>query len=187
MSAKVSDDSYFDLDLLSKIASEFDDSYEAGLKSESSFEFEGSRAVISGVALWSLAGQRVNVINIGRRYRYAYSVEFKDDARNVAFGMAIKTTTGFSLTHASTSKGDPIPLVTAGESRHLMWEFNCNFHPGQYFVNAGVSATDDRGRTHLHRILDVLTFRVQPADEPSVEGGIVYANVEQHFLASGIK
>lgn len=137
--------------------------FDPGLRSQSLVEYESRGARIIDPHLVNARGERVNVLAPGRPYRYRYRVAFDADARYVHLGMMIKSVTGVELfgmtTHAT---GDGIASVDAGDEVEVEFRFDSHLLPGTYFMNAGVNghARDVEG-SFLHRMLDVLAFRVE--------------------------
>lgn len=137
--------------------------YDPGLVSGSTVEYESRGARIIDPHLVNEEGDRVNVLAPGRGYRYRYRVEFDEAARHVHFGMMIKSVTGVELFGmASHAEGDAIARVPAGSAFDVEFRFRSHFLPGAYFMNAGVvgGAGDVEG-TFLHRVLDILMFKVE--------------------------
>ncbi len=137
--------------------------FDPGLRSESTVEYESRGARISDPHLVNSDGGRVNVLVPGRAYRYRYRVTFDGDARQVHFGMMIKSVAGVELFGmASHAFGDAIESVRAGEVYSVEFNFDSKLLPGTYFLNAGVNGCA-RGvdGSFLHRVLDVLMFKVE--------------------------
>lgn len=138
--------------------------YDPALLPATTVEYESHGATIEAPAIYSILGEKTNHLNKGRSYRYVYSVLFERSATNVAFGMLIKTVTGFELGGATSAANiqDGIPYVAAGTRLVVSFEFECQLNSGTYFMNAGVMGTIDGEHIYLHRILDACMFRVQP-------------------------
>ncbi len=138
--------------------------YDPNLKPSSTIEYESHGAIIGSPEIFTLAGERVNALVRGRKYRYSYQVSFNRPATNVRFGMAIRTTTGLNIGGALTAPSlrDAIPFVEAGMTFSVEFKFNCHLNPGTYFMNAGVFGCINDEETVLHRKVDVIAFRVIP-------------------------
>ena len=137
--------------------------FDPALQSQSMVEYESRGARILDPHLVNERGERVNVLAPGRPYRYRYRVEFDADARHVHFGMMIKSVTGVELFGMTTHPvGEGVEFVAAGDAVAVEFRFDSSLLPGTYFMNAGVNghAGDVEG-TFLHRMLDVLAFRVE--------------------------
>jgi lipopolysaccharide transport system ATP-binding protein len=147
--------------------------FDPALRSQSLVEYESRGARILDPHLVNERGDRVNVLAPGRPYRYRYRVAFDADARYVHLGMMIKSVTGVELfgmtTHAT---GDGIAFVGAGDEVSVEFRFDSHLLPGTYFMNAGVNghARDVEG-SFLHRILDVLAFRVERSATNRMKAG----------------
>jgi len=142
--------------------------YDPGLKAASTVEYESRGARIIDPHLVNEAGERVNVLAPGRPYRYRYRVEFSLQARQVHFGMMIKSTTGVELFGMSShAEGHAIESVALGSVCEVEFRFYSHFLPGAYFMNAGViGKADGMVGGFLHRALDALMFKVeQPASD----------------------
>jgi lipopolysaccharide transport system ATP-binding protein len=142
------------------------DRYDPDLKSQSMLEYEQQGARIENPEIKNALGQRVNVLTKGDIYTYTYNVTITDDAIDVDAGMMIKSTSGVEISGA-TSGGDPIRRLTnikAGTKLRASFTFKCDLAPNIYFLNAGVMAKKDGGRVYLHRIMDIVIFRVDSDD-----------------------
>lgn len=154
--------------------SRFDDlsaqgSFDPGLISQSRVSYESQGANIRSPRLVDSTGQQVNVIEAGGRYAFEYEIDFEVDARNVQYGMLIKTVEGLALAGAASSS-QALPTVSAGDMVHVHIEFEARFTSGTYFANVGVLGTTGRGGGYLHRILDAITFRILPNESSSATG-----------------
>ena len=78
--------------------------------------------------------------------------------------MLIKTGSGFALGGAlsAPSLSKSIPFVAVGKRISVEFTFNCYLNPNTYFMNAGVFGCCDQEETVLHRMADVVAFRVLP-------------------------
>ena len=144
-----------------------EDYFDASLLSKSTLAYEPKGAMISEPGLFTLSGEKVNCINRGRKYRFIYYVLFSDSAEQVRFGTLIKTLTGFELGGAASSPkiGDKILYIDAGSKYKVEFEFECMLNAGTYFLNAGVLGVVNQEETYLHRLLDILLFRVLPIEK----------------------
>ena len=147
--------------------------------SKSSVTYGSMAATISDIQITDLIGRPRNVLVSGLRYRYRYRVDFLQDAEAVSFGMLIKTVQGFELGGAN-NENRKLKAFAQGQTAQAHFDFTCNLLPGAYFCNAGVFGAVAGGeRSHLHRILDAIAFRVvrDPAD-PGFAQGIVHLQPE---------
>jgi len=136
--------------------------YDPNLQPLSTFEYETNGAQISNVRIENADGKKVNVLVPDKVYWYCYEVSFKDSVKNVHFGMLIKTTTGNDLgAIGSHPFGQSIPFVSPGDIYSVRFPFHNLFSPGTYFMNAGCGGTFNGDDSFLHRIVDVIAFRVE--------------------------
>jgi lipopolysaccharide transport system ATP-binding protein len=134
---------------------------------QSYVEYEQHGAAIRDLRLLNMRGERLNILELGRRYTYEYFVDFSAEAVEVGFGMLVNTTSGLGIGGATTAYKRALrtPRVGAGASVRVRFEFDCLLLPGTYFLNAGVLGTADGQQRYLHRVLDGLAFRVLTSDE----------------------
>lgn len=142
-----------------------EESFDPHLAPDSTIEFASNGARIHDPIITTVDGRAVNSLKPRRKYIYSYRVRFDRPVANVRFGMVIKTTTGFSLGGAhSTRMRDSIPLVAAGTTISVRFSFECSLNPGTYFMNAGAFGAIDDEEIVLHRIVDAMVFRVTPPE-----------------------
>lgn len=142
------------------------DRFDPEFRSESQVNYEELGAYIENPVIQNAKGERVNVLTKGKVYKYTYDVVVTADAIDVDAGMMIKSTSGVEISGA-TSGGDPsqrLRTVAAGKKLTASFTFECKLAPGIYFLNAGVMAKNDDGRSYLHRIMDAVIFRVDSND-----------------------
>jgi lipopolysaccharide transport system ATP-binding protein len=141
--------------------------YDPSLTPKSRVDYESHGATIRDLTLLNARGERVNILEMGRRYTYEYFVDFSADATEVGFGMLIKTTSGLGIGGASTAYARALKKsrIGSGSTVHVKFEFDCRLLPGTYFLNAGVDGAGDGHVRFLHRVLDGLAFRVAPVPE----------------------
>ncbi|MDM8532069.1 ABC transporter ATP-binding protein [Anaerolineales bacterium HSG25] len=123
-------------------------------------------AEITDCAFYTLTGEQVNVLVVGERYEWIYRVSFKQEAREVTFGMMIKTIDGIDLSGVVTSQDGlfvkKINALTVMEARFAL---TINLIPGNYFLNSGVFGLVDGEATYLHRRVDISMIQVISRDE----------------------
>jgi lipopolysaccharide transport system ATP-binding protein len=135
--------------------------FDEGLRSQSEVAYPSQGAVIEDPHLETIDGRRVNVLNAGERYVYAYRVRFEQNATSVRFGMLIKTTTGVEIAGSvSSSPEHAIEWIETGAGFTVRFEFRCDLAGGVYFMNAGVTGRLGEEETFLGRRVDALMFRV---------------------------
>ena len=138
------------------------ESYDPDLVPKNTIAYESHGAFIEDPEITTLMGKRVNTLLRGNTYRYAYAVRFERDAKNVQFGMLIKTSHGIELGGASSAAtlAESISIVPKGATVRVEFQFNCILNPGVYFLNAGVTGSVDGSESVLHRLLDAEVFQV---------------------------
>jgi lipopolysaccharide transport system ATP-binding protein len=137
--------------------------YDPSLISQSVLNYAPRGACIEMAKIQTLGGKQVNCLKRGETYRYIYKVKFLDGTTNIRFGMLIKSMTGLELGGAETAPllGEA-KYVSAGTQIDVEFRFKCRMNPGTYFMNAGVLGTHNETDTYLHRVLDILMFKVLP-------------------------
>mgnify|MGYP001572256718 CR=1 FL=1 len=143
------------------------ESFDPNLKPSSTIEYESHGPYIQSSTVLTLAGEQVNNLIRGKRYRYAYTVRFTKSAGSVRFGMLIKTTSGMELGGAvsASSFRNSLAYVEAGSTYRVEFSFRCALNPGVYFLNAGVVGDVEGSEGYLHRLIDIAMFRVLPDTE----------------------
>lgn len=160
-----------------------EESFDSKLKPSSTIAYESHGAYIEEPTILTLAGDMVNNLVRGNKYRYTYNVRFTKNATNVRFGMLIKTVSGVELGGGVTANltKNSISSVEAGSTFIVEFQFKCNLNQGVYFLNAGVVGEVEGIESYLHRLIDIAMFRVLP-DSDSLSNGIVdfgcYAELE---------
>jgi lipopolysaccharide transport system ATP-binding protein len=141
-------------------------------------------ATLRDIRIETDRGLAVNVLDNGRHYNLCYSADFGTEARNVGFGVGVRIASGVKIFGAATdlSPFHIVRHVPAGRTYHVRFRFECILTPGTYFVNAGIKGTVGDTRKFLHRLQDVLAFRV-PASEASVSNGFVDAKIVPTLIA----
>jgi len=147
-------------------------SFDPNLTPSSTIEYESQGAYIESPAILTLAGQQVNNLVRGQTYCYTYTVRFIKSATNVRFGMLIKTTSGVELGGGASARyqQDSLSYVEAGSFYQVEFRFKCVLHNGVYFMNAGVVGEVKGDEGYLHRLIDVVMFRVLPDSEGFANG-----------------
>ncbi|MCC6193138.1 MAG: ABC transporter ATP-binding protein [Burkholderiales bacterium] len=150
--------------------------FDADLRSASTVDYPSQGARIRDPRIVDAAGETVNVLVQGGDYAFEYTVDFLQAARNVRCGMMIKTTSGVELgggTYPEVGAGQD--AVAAGAHARLRFAFQCLVFPGTYFLNAGLMGEVDGIDTYLHRLVDVVAFRVLPARTRRASGYVDFA------------
>ncbi len=161
-------------DIDKTIPEELPESFDPNLCPSSTIEYESYGAYIKHPQILTLTHTPVNNLIRGRTYLYTYAVSFTQSARNVRFGMLIKTTSGIELGGgvSAPSARDSVVYVEAGSIYQVEFQFCCNLNPAVYFLNAGVVGEINGNETYLHRLIDIAMFRVI-SEQTSITTGIV--------------
>jgi lipopolysaccharide transport system ATP-binding protein len=139
-------------------------------------------AEIYDYGVYNQRGQRVNVLVVGRRYRFVYLVRFHRDVRDVQFGMMLKTVEGLEVAGiASRLERCTVEHIPSSAVVEASFSFKLNVVPGTYFLNAGVDGEADGTQTYLHRRVDICMIRVLPRDS---RGWYGIAHLEPSFSYS---
>jgi lipopolysaccharide transport system ATP-binding protein len=147
--------------------------FDPGMKPSSTVTYEARGARIANVRVVDAADRRVNVLEPGGSYAYAFDVSFDEAATGVRFGMMLKLVTGFELGgQVSSAPGSGIPFVDRGTTVRVRFRFRALLAPGAYFANAGVLALDEDDEIFLHRVLDAVMFRVDARPSDAVTGRV---------------
>lgn len=138
---------------------------------EPALQYESRGVEITGPALHTTDGRRVNVLKAGGEYVFSFTAKFIQPAWRARFGTVIKTMTGFEMGGCAFA-GPPgiLDQVEAGESHLVEMRFRANLAPGAYFLNAGVVGRVNDEETWLARSIDALMFRVSESDKNTVTG-----------------
>lgn len=135
-------------------------------------------AHISQVQVTTLHGNKVNMLQMGKRYCLSYHVEFTRAAQQVGMGFGLRTVSGLMVAGAATSQSKKLRLahVSQGQKKLVSFEFTCNLLPGAYFVQCGVQGESEGQLLYLSRVFDVYGFKVLP-EEDSILTGLFDMNV----------
>lgn len=147
------------------------DGYDENLIAKSMSEWVPRGARIVNARIVNAAGERVNILTPRRVYRFEYDVEFDEICFGVNRCMLIKSVSGVELggmmSHPLTGGTE---IIEAGEKITATFRFRAVMNAGTYFLNAGLLANIEGERTYLHRIVDVLMFRIDPVAEAKATG-----------------
>lgn len=154
------------------------ESFEPSLQASNITRLEERGARISEVQITTLNGSKVNMLQLGKRYRLSYVVEFSCSAFQVGVGFGVRTVSGLMVAGAATalSKKLRIQEVYSGEKKLISFEFTCNLLPDTYFLQCGVRGEVNDEVVFLNRVFDVYCFKVLP-EEDSILTGLFDMNV----------
>ena len=117
---------------------------------------------IFDVKILNSAGKKVNILETGESYVYAYKVKFLDSYKDVSFGMHVKTLKGLALTSSAMhNKEETVSHVNKNEVYTIKWNFVCNLLGNIYLSNAGVFINNG---SILSRVVDAYVFKVESQD-----------------------
>lgn len=155
--------------------------YVEALRPETTVHYTTQGAEIQHPHLLTPEGQPANVLERGKDYIVRYNVHFHQPAKQVRFGMLIKTLTGIELSGYSIPPEQELTEdVVEGTVIQVSFRFPVHLLPGSYFINVGCSAMVHGERIYLHRIVDVLMFKIMPEGDIN-QGGIVDLQIKPHL------
>ncbi len=138
--------------------------FDANLRPESTVDYLPGGARIERPEVTTRAGRPVNVLIPGREYVLRFTVEMLSSAREVEFGMTLKSLGGIPLFGMSShGRAGFLPELAAGSRVEVEFAFTTQLLPGTYFFNVGCQGVLDDGdgtRDYLHRILDAACIRI---------------------------
>lgn len=159
------------------IAFSYTGEFDSFLTPQSTLAYHTQGAMIRDAGIYDRNGEQRNVLVPGQEYQFRYVVEFSHTASRVRFGMLLKTISGNELGGlTSHCTGEGITTVEPGESVSVSFGLVPRLSPGTYFLNAGVMGWVNDTETYLHRILDVLMFRVLPQTAQTVTGYVDFSS-----------
>lgn len=162
--------------------------FDEGLRSQSEVAYPRQGVTIIDPHLELPNGPRVNVVNAGKKYVYAYSVEFDQGVAGARFGMMIKTLTGVEIAGAvSALANEAIEWIDAGTQLVIRFEFTCALAGGVYFMNAGVLGCLGEEETYLDRRIDAFMFRVMSSANRLSTGFVDLVDTVDVSVAPGIE
>jgi len=143
--------------------------YDPNMKPASTVNYDTCGGEILDPEITTLDGRRVNVLVPDEEYVLRYRVRFDKPARGVRFGSLIRNVRGI---HVSTMASPPggVEMVPAGCYLRVEFRFRSLLMPEAYFANVGVFGTVEGHDVFLHRITDVLMFRVLPGAQRATGG-----------------
>lgn len=127
----------------------------------STVTYEKKGAVITSPCLYNSKGRQVNILKASETYYFGYQVKFDIYAKDIKFGMLIKTLKGVEITGCSASLEDcNVDKIDIKNVISVKFPFRCLLNPGVYFLNAGILGIIDGIEEFLDRQLDICMFRV---------------------------
>jgi lipopolysaccharide transport system ATP-binding protein len=155
------------------------DGFDPNLPATPEIVYGSGEAEIFEYGMYNEAGEQVNIVVVGRRYRWSYKVKFHQAAYKVHFGMMLKTQDGLDVAGISSDREQVyFDYIPASAIIQASFSIRLNLAPGVYFMNAGVFGHTHETATYLARRVDICVIRVLPCDAREVYG---IAYLEPHF------
>jgi lipopolysaccharide transport system ATP-binding protein len=125
-------------------------------------EYDRNGMEIHNVNILDQKSEIVNILIPGKRYIVSYDVNVEKTLNFVAFGTTIKNITGLSLAGGTTDVADEkwVKEMKKNKKYNINFSFTCNLNKGIYFINVGAVAVNGLERHFVHRLIDVLSFKV---------------------------
>jgi lipopolysaccharide transport system ATP-binding protein len=143
--------------------------FDPGLTPQTTEVYPLQGAEIHSFRILDIDGHTVNVLKLGKDYRFEVSGQFLSDSDKVYFGIHIRSISGVVITgQRYPDEGKFIEWVRAGQSFCVSFKFRMILVPGVYFVGGGVWSLNEPNC--LHRILDALMFRIVPGQKSNSLG-----------------
>jgi len=153
--------------------------YMEDLITDTTIEYKSYDVEIFDYHIKTQNGQKTNLLKMGDKYIFSYTVKFNISAENISFGMNIKNEKAIVIAGAASFKmGRLLKKVAPGDSYKIEWQFKCSLLPNIYYTNIGVSSIVDQQRTFLNRIIDALVFKVLPIEHGGYFG---FVTLEQNL------
>lgn len=150
---------------------------------QSTVRYVSRGALIQNPRIAALDGEPVNTLISGHEYCLTYEVRFQETARQVRFGMAVKTLSGFELGGAvDTAPDDSGSVIRAGTTVQVSMTFSCMLLPGTYAVNCDVLGSIDEEDVFLDRRIDAIMFRVLPVPDTNLAGLVDFRIATKIFV-----
>jgi len=143
--------------------------FEPNLKPSSTVVYPTRGAEILDPHVTTPSGRRVNMLMPHEDYVIRFRVRFSQPAYRVVYGSMIKTLQGAEISGLA-SLDRPMDRVSAATEVHVALWFRCMLRPGVYFANTGVFGAVQGHEGFLHRMADVLMFRVMNQPHRSTTG-----------------
>ena len=139
------------------------------LKPDSTVIYPERGARIAALRIETLDGEAVNVLPLGQPFRVVLqgeaSADLEADLEGVSCSCHIASLTGQRLTgQRYPQAGRFMEPIAAGTTWHVSYSFQGGLWPGIYFLGAGILSTTERGRSFLHRVVDISALRI--LDDP---------------------
>lgn len=138
---------------------DFEEFFDPSLLPTSSIDYQKQEVEIFDVKITTINGNKVNVLQSGKNYIFAYKVKFLEEKYNITFGMGINLSTGLNIAGGNfPGIFSSMKKINANEQILLNWQFTCNLDTGVYFNQCGILSEG----IFLHRVVDAYAFKVVP-------------------------
>lgn len=135
--------------------------YDSQLVPDSRVNYPLQGAEITSIQIIDVNDQVVNVLFVGRVYRFVISGQMLTDSKHVHIGLHIRSVSGMVITgQRYPREGCHIAAINRDQKFKIEFYFEMNLLPGTYFSGGGIWSTQDP--ICLHRIMDAIMFRVAP-------------------------
>lgn len=153
------------------------DTYDPKLVPDTRTSYPVQGAEISSIKIMDSHGRNVNILSMGRVYRFVMSGQMLTDSRQVHFGLHVRAISGVEITgQRYPAEGRHIESIRKNENFKIEFKFKMGLLPGTYFSGGGIWSTQDP--SCLHRIMDAMMFRVIPDIESHSFGYVDLASHE---------
>ncbi|MCB9962684.1 MAG: ABC transporter ATP-binding protein [Hyphomonas sp.] len=148
------------------------ETFDPNMKPSSTVSYEPNGCEISGVHITNANGKRCNTLVHDHVYRINYQVRFTRDCEDVSFATMLKTIVGVEVFGYWSHPAGAGPSFSAGDTVNVSLPFVNRLLPGTYFANVGVFSYAYGQFSQLHRIMDVVMFKVARFDSAQQIRGV---------------
>lgn len=133
--------------------------YDPGLVPESTIHYPEQGAKITELLITSEDGRRVNILTLGKEYKFTIKGHFEKRCESIYFGMHIKTLSGMEITgQRYPQESETIDIIEANQEFQITFSYTLSLQPGTYFAGCGIWSNKEPNS--IHRIIDAIMFRV---------------------------
>jgi lipopolysaccharide transport system ATP-binding protein len=156
------------------------DFFESGLVPQTTEFHPIQGARIDSIKIYNSAGREVNSLLAGREYKFEICGKFLLDLESVNIKVLIRTKTGLPITGLLyPSNNKYITEIKSNQKFRLVQKLSMGLLPETYFVSMSIWSTSEQ--TPLHRVVDMIMFRVLPKAENRVFGYVDLTEGEPVF------
>ena len=151
------------------------DRFDSGLVPETTISYPIQGAEIESIVIKDEDGNVVNILQFGKDYIFEISGTFLNFFSSVYFGIHIRNISGAVVSgQRYPEEGVYVKDVNVESRFCVKFSFGMNLLPGVYFVGGGIWSDQEPGC--LHRMLDVLMFRVITVEKRGTFGYVDLAS-----------